>query len=383
LNFLFNLAVNLSFAALLTCFGEKRIQMKDPFSKRGMGFEKDGNNGEIDLSFSRQSKQKEKIEGEDIYPNFSDLEAYSILEKEDFESAGKHTDTMDLLTGHRKHQVPRPRRIFVNRSLRLDRISWIGFDMDYTLLRYHAKPMEELCYKKAIEKLIELGYSEELDSFIYHPQRAMRGLLIDKEKGNLLQINRHRHVGAAYHGYQALNKEERKQAYRLDPMKFSAMRKLEFQPSDGGYRKFRMIDSLFGVPEACLFSDLIEWSEKQENKVPLDYLKIYNDVRLAMDNAHADGLIREAVLSDINRYVVFDPEVAILLERLRASGKKLFLLTNSDWDYTKQNMTFLLEHRVKNHEKWSDFFDLVVVKAKKPSFFKKMFLLKFSAKKEK
>ena len=39
-----------------------------------------------------------------------------------------------------------PLAFFANRHLRLDRLDWIGFDMDYTLVRYHTLPMETLDY---------------------------------------------------------------------------------------------------------------------------------------------------------------------------------------------------------------------------------------------
>ena len=35
-------------------------------------------------------------------------------------------------------------RIYVNRSLCLDQIDWVGFDMDYTLAIYHQAEMDRL-----------------------------------------------------------------------------------------------------------------------------------------------------------------------------------------------------------------------------------------------
>ncbi len=51
-----------------------------------------------------------------------------------------------------------------------------------------------------------------------------------------------------------------------------------------------------------------------------------------------------------------------MLESLRASGRKLFLATNSLWDYTHVVMNFLLSGRT-GHDKnfdWLEYFDVVI-----------------------
>ncbi|MEZ4270971.1 MAG: 5'-nucleotidase domain-containing protein [Myxococcota bacterium] len=59
-----------------------------------------------------------------------------------------------LKDGHRPLRPPAPRRIFVNRNLRMDTVKAIGFDMDYTIARYSRERLEELAHKLTIEKLI-------------------------------------------------------------------------------------------------------------------------------------------------------------------------------------------------------------------------------------
>jgi 5'-nucleotidase len=58
-------------------------------------------------------------------------------------------------------------RIFVNRSLQLDRIKFYGFDMDYTLALYKSPEFEELSFQQVLESLIELGYPEQIREFVY------------------------------------------------------------------------------------------------------------------------------------------------------------------------------------------------------------------------
>ena len=44
--------------------------------------------------------------------------------------------------------------VFVNRTINLKRIKYIGLDMDHTLVRYHSKRFEALVYQFVIEYLI-------------------------------------------------------------------------------------------------------------------------------------------------------------------------------------------------------------------------------------
>ena len=90
----------------------------------------------------------------------------------------------------------------------------IGFDMDYTLLKYRKQSIEALSYKLTVEKLIKLyGYPPELDSMVYDPAFVVRGLVIDKKTGNIFKMDHHNHVGRVYHGRRLLSRDERKSLY--------------------------------------------------------------------------------------------------------------------------------------------------------------------------
>lgn len=58
-------------------------------------------------------------------------------------------------------------RIFVNRSLHLEKIKFFGFDMDYTLAEYRTPDLEESAFKCALERLIQLGYPSAISDFQY------------------------------------------------------------------------------------------------------------------------------------------------------------------------------------------------------------------------
>jgi 5' nucleotidase family len=103
--------------------------------------------------------------------------------------------------------------------------------------------------------------------------------------------------------------------------------------------------------------------------VPVDYGQLFTDIRECIDEAHRDGTILDAVLSNLPRFVVKDPELAPTLHKFRSAGRKLFLLTNSRWPYTDRMMSYLLNGSLPEYPTWRHFFDVVVVAAQKPAFF--------------
>jgi hypothetical protein len=58
------------------------------------------------------------------------------------------------------------------------------------------------------------------------------------------------------------------------------------------------------------------------------------------------------------------------MHKLRSAGKKLFLLTNSPWAYTKQMMSYLLGDSMPEYPSWQHYFDLICCSAQKPLWFK-------------
>jgi HAD superfamily 5'-nucleotidase-like hydrolase len=253
------------------------------------------------------------------------------------------------------HEVPRGRQVFVNRNLRMDRIEAVGFDMDYTLAVYHLQRLETLAFGMTLERMIRVkGYPERLGTLQYDPEFVIRGLVVDKEHGNIFKMDRHNHVGRCYHGRRPLPHDELKRLYRDEKIHLSSPR-------------FAWIDTLFALPEACLFALVIERLEGEG--APVDYARLYDDIREAIDTVHRDGSLKAVVQKDLARYILRDPDLGPALHKLRSGGKKLFLLTNSLWDYTDAVMSFLLDGVVPEYPSWRNYFDAVVTGAAKPAFF--------------
>ncbi len=257
---------------------------------------------------------------------------------------------------HAAHrEVPRGRQVFVNRNLRMDRIEAVGFDMDYTLAVYHLQRLETLAFDMTLARMIEVkGYEPALGVLRYDPEFVIRGLVVDKLHGNIFKMDRHNHVGRCYHGRRPVAEEELRRLYRFEKIHLSSPR-------------FAWIDTLFALPEACLFALVIELLEGKGTAV--DYTRLFDDIREAIDTVHRDGTLKTEIRKDLARYIVRDPELGPALHKLRSGGKKLFLLTNSLWDYTDQVMSFLLDGVLPEYPSWRNFFDAVITGAAKPAFF--------------
>ena len=249
------------------------------------------------------------------------------------------------------------RRIYVNRNLDMDAIQAIGFDMDYTLVQYHQRHLDELTVAKTVEKLIHtFGYSEELHQVEVDYEFIIRGLVVDKQTGHICKVDQNRVVGRCYHGYQALSAEERIELYGTKPISLTSER-------------FSRVDTLFSLPESALMAGIIEHYKLKKQPLPVTPGQLCIDIRQAIDQAHQDGTLKSAILADPHRYILPDADLGATLHKLKLAGKKLFLLTNSEHYYTEAVMTHLLNGVLPFYESWRDYFDVILVDGRKPSFF--------------
>ena len=250
-------------------------------------------------------------------------------------------------------------RIYANRNLDMSTIEVIGFDMDYTLAAYHQEAMNELSIRATVDKLIDkMGYPEEIRTARLEQAFIIRGLVVDKETGNIFKMDAHRHVGRCYHGYQKVDDEVRLKEYGTRPIRVASSR-------------YHWVDTLFSLPEATLLAGIIEHYEGNGRTLPWTYKELFDDIRTCIDEAHADNTLKAEILANLPKYIVKDPDLAPTLHRLRSAGKRVFLLTNSELYYTEAVMDYLLDGAMPFYRTWQDYFDLIVVKGRKPGFFNK------------
>jgi 5'-nucleotidase len=232
--------------------------------------------------------------------------------------------------------------------------------MDYTLAVYKQPEFDTLVYACVVKRLGEMGYSLPEKVFTYDPGFAIRGLLVDKQLGNLLKVSKFGEILTCYHGFRRYKKSEMVESYP----------NLQVREEDIG-KRFDSLDTLFSMSETCLFAQMVEHFDDSE-KLELSFEHLWGDVRETVDWVHRSGVLKTKVMEDLPRYVYRQSDrLASLLSRMRARGSKTFLLTNSEYYYTKAVMSYLLDgaKHPEGYSTWLDYFDVKITSARKPSFF--------------
>jgi HAD superfamily 5'-nucleotidase-like hydrolase len=245
------------------------------------------------------------------------------------------------------------RRVFCNRTLNMRSIQVIGFDMDYTLVHYDVHEWEARAYAHVQQHLVEAGFPLRGQSF--QPDLFARGLVLDTRLGNVVKANRFGYVTQASHGTRLLTHEERRVTYSQVWVDLKEDR-------------WVFLNTLFSLSEACIYAQLVDLFDRKELAPGLDYASLYDVVIDTMDKAHLEGRLKAEIIADPRRFVDVDAELPQTLLDMRQSGKRLFLATNSEWHYTQAMMSWALGPFLGSTD-WRSLFDLVIVQARKPSFF--------------
>ncbi|XP_004444446.3 5'-nucleotidase domain-containing protein 3 isoform X2 [Drosophila pseudoobscura] len=254
-----------------------------------------------------------------------------------------------------------PDAVFACNELDLSEVQVYGFDYDYTLACY--KPiLEDLLYNLAREMLVKrFRYPEDILDLEYEPNFAVRGLHYDVEKGLLVKLDSflQLQLGSVYRGRTKLGADEVLKLYhnRLLPIAY-------VEGPNNSYRhntnsKMVQLADLFSVPEMCLLCNIIEYFER--NRIDYNPEIVFHDTRTAMGSCHP--IMHGKVMVNTAKYIERNPKLVKFFEKLQNAGKNLFLVTNSPFSFVNCGMTFLVGAN------WRDFFDVVIVQARKPKFF--------------
>ncbi|KFQ70521.1 Cytosolic purine 5'-nucleotidase, partial [Phaethon lepturus] len=193
-----------------------------------------------------------------------------------------------------------------------------------------------------------------------------RGLVFDALYGNLLKVDSHGNLLVCAHGFRFLKGAEILHYY---PNKF-------IQRDD--MKRFHILNTLFNLTEAHLYACLVDFftnCSRYVNAGSGGMLRVPTP-RGGFGQTYPSplqGCLKEKTLENLEKYVVKDPRVPLLLRRMKEVGK-VFLATNSDYNYTDAIMSYLFDF--SNGDKaetpqrpWRSYFDLIVVDTRKPLFF--------------
>jgi 5'-nucleotidase len=246
------------------------------------------------------------------------------------------------------------RGIFCNRTLNMRSIKAVGYDMDYTLIHYHVEKWERRSFVHMKRKLASQGWPVE--DLRFEPKAVQRGLIIDLELGNILKANQFGYVKHASHGSQMLDFDTLKQTYAETVVDLAEPR-------------FVFLNTLFSLSEASMYAQLVDLLDAGKAPTRLGYGDLHRQVKLVLDAAHVEGRLKAEIVAHPERFVELDPEIPKALLDQKRSGKKLLLITNSEWSYTRAMMAYAFDRYLPKGMVWRELFDLVIVAARKPAFF--------------
>lgn len=249
---------------------------------------------------------------------------------------------------------PGSRRIFCNRTLNLRSIRAIGYDMDYTLIHYRTDAWETHAYKHTLRIFKDQGWPVE--GLEFDPTQMIRGLVVDSDLGNILKANRFGFVKRASHGTRPLSYEEMRKVYSRVIVDLEEPR-------------FKFMNTLFSLSEATLYAQMVERFDQGQLSGVQGYDDLYRKVRHTVDYAHLEGQLKGDIIADPDRFVELDADTPIALLDQHHSGKKLILITNSEWHYSHAMLTYAFDRFLPTGMSWRDLFDVVIVEARKPTFF--------------
>jgi HAD superfamily 5'-nucleotidase-like hydrolase len=247
-------------------------------------------------------------------------------------------------------------KVFVNRILNMKKIKMIGLDMDHTLIRYHSEHFETLVYQLIKNQLVDIkNYPERIKKLTFNYHEAIRGLVIDCKHGNILKLSRYGAIRQSYHGTKQIGFSEQHKIYRS----------IYVDLSDPNYMA---IDTAFSIAFCVLYGQLVDLKDELQDKMP-SYQSIAQDVQYCVDKVHSDGSLKSIIVSHMKKYVVKEKAVVIGLKHFIHYGKKIFILTNSDYAYTKVLLDYAINPYLTDGQTWHDLFEIVITSANKPRFF--------------
>jgi HAD superfamily 5'-nucleotidase-like hydrolase len=160
----------------------------------------------------------------------------------------------------------------------------------------------------------------------------------------------------AAHGTTAMSFDSLRDAYRHLPIDLSGDR-------------FYFLNTLFSLSGSCLFAQLVDLYDRHAFPDVLGYRDLFDRIVGHLDQTHVEGRLKAEITADPSIYVEPDPDAAMALLDQQRAGKRLMLISNSDWAYVRDMMSFAYDPHLPDGLRWRDLFELVIVAARKPDFF--------------
>ncbi|KAJ1477088.1 HAD-like domain-containing protein [Baffinella frigidus] len=249
----------------------------------------------------------------------------------------------------------------------LDKSQCYLLDMDQTLARYRTPAVYELVHRALLSFMVDnKGYPAALKEVAFEPGFCLKGLVFDTETGDVLKIDEHGAICRARHGFAApfLTQEQVKAKYPggLWP-KFQKM--VNRERGD-----FFLFNTLFDVPVALVCARLVDNEDaSRESRDAKGHQAAYAflpHLFEALEHTYGPpafgerrGLFFPSLLASPSTFLWKRPRVTSWLQAEKAKGRNLFLVTNSQVDFSE----FIMQESFGAD--WRALFDGIVFFARK------------------
>uniref|UniRef100_A0A8D3BZL6 5'-nucleotidase domain-containing protein 3 n=1 Tax=Scophthalmus maximus TaxID=52904 RepID=A0A8D3BZL6_SCOMX len=251
-----------------------------------------------------------------------------------------------------------PNTIFANNEMSLRDTEIYGFDYDYTLA-FYSSHLHTMIFNIARDILItNHRYPEGLRKYEYIPNFAVRGLHYDVQKALLMKIDAFHYIqlGTVYRGLHPVPDEEVIAMYEGCHVPLENMSDFYGKSSHGHTMKQFM--DIFSLPEMTLLSCVNDFFMR--HNIDYEPVHLYKDVKVSAFVISL-AFVQDSCLHC--KYICYGEQSHAVLKKLSEHGKKMFLITNSPFDFVDRGMSYIVG------KDWRDLFDVVIVQADKPSFF--------------
>lgn len=252
------------------------------------------------------------------------------------------------------------RSIYSVNQINLGKLDIYGFDYDYTLAQYSDALLSFIYQQASLNLVHKYGFPEDILNMEFVPDFCIRGLHFDIKRSLLMKIDANNIIqGDTVH--RGLEKLDSEQVLQEFDGRMNIPKKIMDQSYVGGESIKQLMDE-YAIPEMMLLANVVQYF--QDNNISYDHLLLFRKVKNSVRDVHISGMIYKEITSNLDTYLQKD-KLCDLFDYLSEANKTLFLITNSGFDFVNKGMRYIVG------ADWMDAFDVVIVDANKPTFFKR------------
>lgn len=250
----------------------------------------------------------------------------------------------------------------------------LGFDADHCLVKYKLPQKTRLvCDITADDLCTNYGYPEELRHWPPSLSAiALNNVIWDIEHRTLLKLGEGKIIVQAFRGSQRISESEIVAIYGSPPIfeafNYPTQTVSDLSKIEGAHGALMTYFDCSRAPVIAHALDLLQKGvikDKTDLEFAKDLVKSIMSQHVHWNKEECQPIVSfgsffAAIMADPSNYIVYQPELRQRLEQLKAHGMKLFLGTNSHYEYMHVIMKASLG------DDWQQLFDLNIANCRKP-----------------